>query len=165
VISASVNPFGEIFLLEIARQILQWKNRQGMEFRCLAFNLANEAVAPPGQGLDVAWCFGGVTERFSQMLDGVVDAMIKVYEGVGGPDSLAQFLSCNDLTTWPGSSSRIRRIWRGCSCSRILVLSLRGSPAFLLSSKAPKRTFTREERKSSMEANSRVRAESLAPVP
>jgi len=39
------------------------------------------------------------------------------------------------------------RIWSGCSCSRILVPSLRSSPEYRSSSKPPKQTTVCEDRK------------------
>ena len=65
-----------------------------MEFRCLAFDFADETITATGQGLNVPRRLGRIPQRFSQALNGVVDAVVEIDKSIGGPDLLPQMLSC-----------------------------------------------------------------------
>ena len=54
----------------------------------LAMNFRNEAVAAAGQGFDVAGAGGGIAEGLANFVDGGVEAVVEVDEGVGGPKLL-----------------------------------------------------------------------------
>jgi hypothetical protein len=57
-----------------------------------------ESVAAFGQGLDEARRFGGIAQGFPQPLDGVVEAVVEIHEGIGGPDAPLQLLARDRLT-------------------------------------------------------------------
>src|SRR5262249_7439746 len=56
-----------------------------------------KSVATLGEGLDEAGNFGGVPERFAKLVNGFVEAVIKIDEGVSGPEFCAQFFASDDL--------------------------------------------------------------------
>src|SRR6266702_2465916 len=49
------------------------------------------------QGLDIVGRFRGVAKRLPQSLDCIVNTVIEVYEGVGRPNILPQFLAGDDF--------------------------------------------------------------------
>ncbi len=75
-------PFAEILLISSRTQIQKRQDgyRGGSTFRNHAFmvffgfvaqDLHDEAVAAPGDGLNVAWTAGVVTQRLPQLHDGI----------------------------------------------------------------------------------------------
>jgi hypothetical protein len=48
----------------------------------------DETVAAFGDGLNIPWSAGLVSQRFPQFLDGVIEALIKIDKRVGGPNAL-----------------------------------------------------------------------------
>ena len=63
----------------------------------LGFDRRDEAIASPRQGLDEAWVFGGVSQSVPEPFDGGIQTVIKIDEGIGGPEPGPQFLTCDDL--------------------------------------------------------------------
>ena len=61
-------------------------------------NFRDEAVAAAGQGFDVAGAGGGISEGLADLVDGGVEAMVEVDEGVGGPEFLLQFFAGDDFS-------------------------------------------------------------------
>jgi hypothetical protein len=68
----------------------------GVRFR--AIGLTDESVAAAGQGFDESRVVGRITQSISQPLDGIVQPMVEVDEGVGWPQPAAEILSRNQLT-------------------------------------------------------------------
>ena len=66
-------------------------------FRANSFYRADEPVSPAGQGFDVARSAGGVSQGFAKARDGVVQAVIEIDEGFGGPDLGAKLLAGHEL--------------------------------------------------------------------
>ena len=63
----------------------------------LGFDRRDEAIASPRQGLDEAWVFGAVSQSVPEPFDGGIQTVIKIDEGIGGPEPGPQFLTCDDL--------------------------------------------------------------------
>ena len=66
----------------------------GREGQCC---VADEAVAALGNGFDVAGIVGRVAKQIADFLDSSVQAVVEVNEGIGGPESLFQFLAGYDF--------------------------------------------------------------------
>src|SRR5215467_3726349 len=84
-------PIREVFLLGIARQILQRQDRQRFNTASSCPQWPDEAVAAARNSLDKSRALSRVRESVSQSLDGVAQPLIEVHERVGRPDSLPQF--------------------------------------------------------------------------
>ena len=56
-----------------------------------------ETVAAPRQGFDESWIVGGIAQSVPEALYGGVQAMVKVDERVGRPESLLEFIAAHDL--------------------------------------------------------------------
>jgi hypothetical protein len=56
----------------------------------------NEAISATRYGFDESWGFCRVTESFAHSFDRIVNTVIKIYEGVGGPDTPLEFLARNE---------------------------------------------------------------------
>ena len=54
-------------------------------------------MAPTRQSLDVARRFGVVAQRVPNLLDGEVEAVLKIYNSVVAPDLVLDFFSCYQL--------------------------------------------------------------------
>src|SRR5262249_21484021 len=50
-------------------------------------------VAPASQRVDVTWLLPRIAQHFANPCDGVMQAVVKIDEGVGRPDSVLQFLA------------------------------------------------------------------------
>src|SRR5438128_1696656 len=59
-----------------------------------------EAIPPARQGFDKTGIVRAVTERFAQFVDGFVESVLEVDEGVGGPEPVLQ-LFAGDHLAWP----------------------------------------------------------------
>jgi hypothetical protein len=57
--------------------------------------MPDETVTTSRERLYVARGFGCVAQSLPQTLNRVVDAVVEIYEGVGRPYSLLEFLSAN----------------------------------------------------------------------
>src|SRR5580693_6909655 len=57
---------------------------------------ANEAIAQPGQRLDPVRPFGGIADGGANPLHCIIETMVEVDEGVGGPQGLLQFLAAHE---------------------------------------------------------------------
>ena len=64
----------------------------------VSVNFRDEAVAAAGQGFDVAGSGGGVSEGLADFVDGGVEAVVEVDEGVGGPELLLQLFAGDDFS-------------------------------------------------------------------
>ena len=56
------------------------------------FNRSDETVSQPWQGLDIAGRMRGIAERLPELLDGSVEPMLEVDEGVGRPKLLPDLI-------------------------------------------------------------------------
>jgi hypothetical protein len=65
--------------------------------RPLILHLSNQPVAVARQSFYVARLIGVITKRSPQLPDGGVDGVVEIYEGVGVPQTLAEFLAGNPL--------------------------------------------------------------------
>jgi len=74
-----------------------------------AFHRRNEAVTPPRKRFDKARIFRRISQRFADLVDGGVQIMIDVDEGLR-PQPLLQLFP---VTTVPGCSNRIASTWNG----------------------------------------------------
>src|SRR5215472_6216177 len=72
----------------------------GLLLRVLGYSLnyADEPIAPPRQGFHEARRLSGVSQGVSQSLHGTVQAVVKIHEGVGRPQSLLDLLARYQLT-------------------------------------------------------------------
>ena len=70
----------------------------------------DETVTPALQGFHKPGLIGGIAQCLAQAVDGVVQPVVEVGEGVGRPESLVQFPR---VTTSPACSSKIARIRNG----------------------------------------------------
>ena len=113
---------------------------------------SDEAITAPRQRLDVARMFGIVVERLANLVDGLVQPLIKVHEDIAGPEAAAQFFARDHLAGtlqqggqhlegvgWNGIPPAPASTWKGCSWSRIFRPCLRSSPASRSASKIPNR--------------------------
>src|SRR6266446_4195607 len=74
------------------------QHRQEPHLRGFAFDLPNKPIAAPGECLNKSGRFGRVAQSLPKPLNSVVETMVKIDKGVGGPDSLLQFFAGDDLT-------------------------------------------------------------------
>ena len=58
-------------------------------------NIANKAIPAPRQGFDQMRTVRGICLSLAQTIHSGVDAPLEVHMGVGGPESLLQFLTRN----------------------------------------------------------------------
>ena len=65
--------------------------RNALLVRSALCDWSNEAVTELGQSFDVARLIGVIFQRFAQLFDGSVDAVLEVNKSVGGPQSVAEF--------------------------------------------------------------------------
>ena len=56
-------------------------------------HVSDEPVASLGQGLQKSRLIGVIRKRASNLPDGVIQALLKIYKGLGPPDLLRQFLA------------------------------------------------------------------------
>ena len=52
---------------------------------------SDETVAAAWEGFDVDGGIGGIIEGFAEFIDGGVEAMVEINEGVAGPETGAKF--------------------------------------------------------------------------
>ena len=88
----------EIFLLWIARKIFerQHNNRLDGVLR-LALQGLQEAIAAARQSFDELRMIGGIAKRFANLIDGGIEAIVEIHEGVGGPQFPPQIVAGDDL--------------------------------------------------------------------
>src|SRR6202007_2784559 len=60
------------------------------------FNRSDKTIPAPGQSFYETWRFGSVPKRFPQPLNGIINSVIEINEGIGGPNILAQVFARND---------------------------------------------------------------------
>ena len=58
----------------------------------------DEAITTAGQSFNEPWIVGGIVQRLAQFLDGVVQALVEIHEGIGRPDSFLEFFAGNHFT-------------------------------------------------------------------
>jgi len=58
---------------------------------------SDESVSAAGEGFDVAGSGGGISQGFADLVDGGVETVVEVDEGVGGPEFLLQLFAGDDL--------------------------------------------------------------------
>jgi len=85
VIKASVNPSAKYSLLWIAREIFQRQHGEGLNALLFGFQLRDESVAATRQGFDKTGGLRSVAEGFPQPFDCVINAVVKIDEGIGRP--------------------------------------------------------------------------------
>ena len=61
------------------------------------FHRNHQPIAPPGQGLDVLGFVGRITQRPPQVLDGRVDAVVKLDDGVVRPQFFSDLLAADQF--------------------------------------------------------------------
>jgi hypothetical protein len=57
----------------------------------------SEAITASWQGLDKAWCLGRVSQGLPKPLDGIVNSVVEIHEGIVRPESLAELFSGDQL--------------------------------------------------------------------
>jgi hypothetical protein len=102
---AARDPYGEIVRVWIRARGLEGENRDGVERRPACSRLRScpidggfEPVAATWQSLDIERSLGGIAQGFPQAIDGIVDAMIEVDEGVRRPNSPLQLVALDYLS-------------------------------------------------------------------
>src|SRR5437588_348466 len=63
----------------------------------IGFNCGNEAISPFGNGFNEERRGCGIAEYLANLVDGGVEAVVEVDEGVGRPETLMQLLAGDDL--------------------------------------------------------------------
>jgi hypothetical protein len=61
-------------------------------------NRGDEAISQAGNSFYVARLTGGIVEDASQLLDGCVEAVLKIHERIGGPEALLELFAGDNLT-------------------------------------------------------------------
>jgi len=97
---------------------------------------SDKAVAAFGESFDEARVVGFVGEGVAEFVDGGVEAVFEIDEGIFGPEALLELLAGDDEA---GCSKRMARIWKGRSWSLRRMPDLRSSPESRSASYAPKR--------------------------
>jgi hypothetical protein len=75
----------------------------------------DKPITSPRHGFHKTGVVSGISEGFADFVNGLVEALIEVYERVGGPDLLPQLFSSDDLS---------RTIEQGANDLERLVLEL-----------------------------------------
>ena len=57
-----------------------------------------KSITSPRHGLHKPGVFSGISEGFADFVNGLVEALVEVYERVGGPDFLSQLFPSDDLS-------------------------------------------------------------------
>jgi hypothetical protein len=74
----------------------------GGRFWCERFlyglNCCQETISPAGERFYVPWAGRGISQGFAHFIDGGVETVIEIYEGIGGPQFLAKFFAGDDFT-------------------------------------------------------------------
>jgi hypothetical protein len=63
----------------------------------LYFQLSDEPVAVPGNGLNVPRPFGRVAKHFAELFYGRIQAIVRIHEGTRRPQPVLQLLAADDL--------------------------------------------------------------------
>ena len=100
-------------------------------------NRRKKAISTPGQSLDEARTGGGIAQRFTDLVDGRVQASVEFHKGVGRPDLLLKLVPADQLA---GILQQLREYQKGLLLQRDLYPLFRNSPASKSTSKTPKRT-------------------------
>jgi uncharacterized protein (DUF1786 family) len=58
---------------------------------------SDKAISAAGQGFDVARTRSRVAQSLAQLIDGGVQAVVEIDEGIGGPELLAHLLARNHI--------------------------------------------------------------------
>ena len=58
----------------------------------------DEAVSAAGEGFDVTGAGSGISQGFAHLVNGSVEAVVEVDEGVGGPELLLQLFARDDVS-------------------------------------------------------------------
>src|SRR5262245_9695280 len=59
---------------------------------------ADKAISTTRQSFDVAGSFRRFSEDVAQPFDRTVQACVKINESISGPEPLAEFIACDDVT-------------------------------------------------------------------
>jgi hypothetical protein len=59
---------------------------------------SDETIATASERFDETRIVGGIAERIAEALDGGIEAMLKIDEGVSGPELALQFFAGDELT-------------------------------------------------------------------
>src|ERR1700730_2041249 len=57
-----------------------------------------EAISAPRKGLDIARTGGRIAQDLAQFINGGVQAVVEIHEGIGGPELLAQLFARDDIS-------------------------------------------------------------------
>src|SRR5579884_3405628 len=57
----------------------------------------NETVASARLGFDETRVRGGVAQRFAQLVDSSIQAVVEIDEGIGGPEAVAEVFAGDDI--------------------------------------------------------------------
>jgi len=60
----------------------------------------NETITPSRQRFDETRALGVVSQNIAQAIDGVIQAVVELDEGIGGPERLPKLLA-RDHLVWP----------------------------------------------------------------
>src|SRR6266566_3623543 len=78
---------------------LRWPFRRGGGFRrlrCLPLNLPDETIAAPGESFDKSRAAGRIAQHFTDLVHSRIQTVVKIDEGIGGPQLFAQLLASNN---------------------------------------------------------------------
>jgi hypothetical protein len=108
--------------IPIARQLriripavgLQGKHRYGVDRSASLWSdgvtcikRRQEPITPARQSLDKTGSFRGIAQRFPQLVDGLVEAVIEIDKGVSGPEPASKFFARYDLRRISTNIARI----------------------------------------------------------
>jgi hypothetical protein len=68
-------------------------------------HVRDETVTASGHCLNEARALSGIAEGFADLVDGFVESVIEIYEGIRGPQSALEFIAGHQLA-WPGQQHR-----------------------------------------------------------
>jgi hypothetical protein len=90
---------------------LPW-NRSDSAWIRRAIDWSNETIATSSERLDEHWSVRRFAQRIAQPLDGGIQAMIEVNEGILRPEFAAQFFSGNDFSrAFKQSGQHLQRLF------------------------------------------------------
>src|SRR5882757_3473803 len=106
-----------------------------------AIHWRDEAVSATRESLDEARTGRGITQRFANLVNGGIQAVVEIDESVGGPDFLTQVIACNYAPgTFEQNAEDLKRLLLETHESAILA-ELSGRQVHLKDAKAPKPGF------------------------
>ena len=65
----------------------------------MVLDRGDEPVSPPGEGFNVTGAGGRVSKGLADFVDGRVEAVVEIDEGIGGPEFLLQVFARNDFAS------------------------------------------------------------------